>query len=552
MKKVVDLLKKKWLIYGGVALLAVLYVLLESVNLSPLYFEGALFWCILITIYVAIYALQKFGEFSFQQGKNPFHYVPNQKFPRWVKVLLLAPWLFLVVFYVFSSPLISWRAYRDQLGEPQTSAFTSDIQAVDTSQIPVVDQELAYTLAQKKLGDAEQISLGSQVTLGEPTIQMVNEELVWVVPLYHSGFFQWITNLEGTPGYIVVSATNEKDVRYVDNHPIKYQPNSYLWQKLDRYTRFTSAPFTGITDYSFELDDSGQPYWIVTTYSNKRGFSLPEATGVILVNATTGEHHRYALGEQPQWVDRVQPEDFVRNQITHKGEYVHGIFNFSDREKYQPSEGQAIIYNGGNCYLFTGLTSIGSDDSTIGFILVDMVTKESHFYQMSGATEEAAQRSAEGKVQHLGYEATFPIILNVDGQPTYFMTLKDKSGLVKQYSMVSVINYNTVGVGETIQDALLDYRRGLQNDGTQLDEGTISDTTKETTAAVTRFSPEIVEGSTVYKFMVGGSEKIFVAESSQSQKLALTAVGDQVHVVYLDSEDGICTVTEFENLSIGQ
>ena len=195
-----------------------------------------------------------------------------------------------------------------------------------------------------------------------------------------------------------------------------------LFDDLLRHTRFSGGLFNGITDYSFELNDDGKPYWVVTTYSNKIGFGLPEATGVLLVDASTGRIERYTVETVPEWVDRVQPEQFIIQQINNRGEYVRGIFNFANKDKYKASRGQAIIYNDGNCYLMTCVTSVGSDESSIGFMLVDMVSKESFLYEMAGATEYSAQRSAEGKVQHLGYKASSPIIINISGQPTYFMT----------------------------------------------------------------------------------------------------------------------------------
>ena len=117
----------------------------------------------------------------------------------------------------------------------------------------------------------------------------------------------------------------------------------------------------------------------------------------------------YSIDEVPEWVDRVQPESFIVNQINNKGEYVHGIFNFSDKDKYRTSQGEAIIYNNDDCYLFTGLTSIGQDESAIGFMMVDMVTKEPILYQMNGATEKSAQQSAQGlSLIHISRRGIFP------------------------------------------------------------------------------------------------------------------------------------------------
>jgi hypothetical protein len=187
-------------------------------------------------------------------------------FPKWVKLLLGILWGAFAVVTVYSTVFFHWQTYRDQLGQPQIQTFSSNIQAVDLSKVPIVDYQLAAKLADKKLG--ERPSLGSQVRLGEPTIQMVGDRLLWVVPLHHSGFFKWITNLQGSAGYITVSATNVNDVDYIEAHKIKYQPDSYLLHDLKRWTSFTAAPASGIVEYSFEIDDSGIPHWIISTYRN--------------------------------------------------------------------------------------------------------------------------------------------------------------------------------------------------------------------------------------------------------------------------------------------
>lgn len=547
--------KKKAWIFLVITLLVLLYVFVEAPTLSPLYLDGAIFWAMLITIYVGLNALMKIGEFSFdaektQPGQVPFSFSARQKFPKLSAVIIAVPWILIVVVTILCSVFFQWKAYRDQLGEPEIKKFDNEVQAIDVAQIPIVDENLALQLAQKKLG--ERPALGSQVALYSATIQMVDGELVWVVPLYHSGFFKWLTNLSGTPGYIVVSATNTNDVRYVEGYKIKYHPGSYLLFDITRKVRFGPGLMTGITDYSFELDDEGQPYWAISTYKNSRGFSLPEADGIILLNATTGQMDRYGMDEVPEWVDRVQPEDFVLTQIANRGNYVHGIFNFANKDKYRPSEGHNIVYNNGRCYLFTGLTSVGSDDSAIGFIMVDMVTKEPIMYEMSGATEEAAQRSAEGRVQDLKYRATFPIILNIDSQPTYFMTLKDNIGLIKQYAFVSVTNYSTVGTGESVSAAMRDYENKLRSDGVTT-IGKLGGVVEQLEGTILRISGEYSGGNTVYKFLL--SEKpdiLFIAESTAGAELALTQPNDKIQVEYSLSSDGTAEVTSFDNLLFTQ
>ena len=532
------------------------YVFAYAPNLNPFfYLEGALFWAAVITLFAGVFALLHFGELTVQfldKEQRPFQYVPNQKFPRWVKFLLLVPWLFVVVVFIGSSFIFHATAYRDQLGEAEPVPFSSDMQLADLDQLPIVDEALAVTLADKKLG--ERAGLGSQVRLGTDavTIQQIDGELMWAIPLYHRGVFKWITNLSGTQGYILVSATDVNDVRYMEDFKVKYYPGNYLLQDLTRHVRFGGAWVDGITDPTFEIADDGQPYWIYTTYRNLRGFNLPEATGAWVVNATTGQMERYTIETLPTWVDRIQPESFIINQINNKGEFVHGWLNFADKDKFKASPGHMILYNNGHCYLFTGMTSIGADDSAIGFIMVDMVDKDLRVYMMAGATETAAMGSAQGKVQHLGYQATFPLILNIDGQPTYFMALKDATGLIKQYAFVSVVNYSIVGTGETIQEAQSDYLQGLQNSGITVDAQQ-SQELEELTGTVWRIGAEFDDQQTVYKLVLSERmDTIFRLPGVLSDELALTREGDRVRIGYAPQQAGSVTGSEFDNLAMAQ
>ncbi|MGI5957893.1 MAG: hypothetical protein ACOX60_00555 [Massiliimalia sp.] len=551
--------KHKLLVYLGITLIAFLYFFVTAPTINPLYPDGAFFWAVLVTIYLAAGQLMKGGlKVSAAGGlfSIDFDKEKKVKFKKWAVVTIIVIWAIYFLTMLISSPLFFYKAYRDQLPKAEQVEFSSDMQTLDISQVPVVDQALATQLASKKLG--ENAALGSQVELGEPTIQEVDGELVWVVPLHHSGFFKWITNLEGSKGYIKISATNLQDMEYVGDYNIKIQPNCYLLDDLERHVRFGPGAWTGITDYSFELDDTGRPYWVVTTYKNLRGFALPEADGILLVDAQTGDIQQYGMDEIPEWVDRVQPEDFIINQINNQGEYVHGIFNFANTDKTKTSDGHAIIYNGGDCYLFTGLTSVGSDESAIGFMMVDMVNKQPVFYSMSGATEEAAQRSAEGKVQNYGYRASFPIILNISNQPTYFMTLKDSSSqLVKQYAMVSVKNLNVVGVGDTPKAAQDDYLKAMQEIGTSIDLGqgdAAPAETKEMTGTVERISWN-TSGDTVEYTMILSDhyDQIFTVPSEVSAELPVTQPGDQISITYeADGIGAVYRVTQFDNLWIGE
>lgn len=547
-------MKKKTQFLLNLALTAVFLILIviQGPNLNPLYQDGAFSWCFIISCYVALNFIVALGSVRIitnEYNRRQFSIDRSVSGYKRGFVLLLLLWAVYFGVGILSMPLFNYKAYRDQLGTPAVSEFTDTVQPLALDQLPIVDKSLARELADKKVG--ENPGLGSQVVLGTPVIQKVNGKLVWVVPLEHSGFFKWLKNMDGSAGYIIVSASDVSDVTLVTDHKIRYQANAYLLDDLNRHVRFFgNGLFKGLTDYSFELDDDGVPYWVISTYKNRWLFNLPEADGVLTVNASTGQTTHYTIDTLPEWVDRVQPENFVMRQIQNQGVYVHGIFNFSNQDKFRPSQGDIIIYNGSRCYLFTGLTSVGSDESAIGFILVDMVTKESNIYQMSGATETAAQSSAEGKVQQFGYRASFPMIINLDGLPTYFMTLKDNAGLIKQYAFVSVSNYTNVGTGETIDSALRNFRqvRGAVNSNISTGQ-----TTAQIQGTVLRIAGETLEDTISYKIILEEQkEHIFIVSYELSSELSLTQPGDHVSIGYMDEASGICTASSFDNLEFEQ
>lgn len=542
----------KKLLFNVAFLLVMGFLLwLNCWSANPLMYDGAFFWGIVISGLCVINFIP--GLF---QGLRENVVVENgrvvglPKFPKIPLLIAVLPWAYIFVMTILPSPIFGTGVYRNQIGEPEVREFTADVSPIDMNQLPVVDQQLAYKLADKKLG--EDPTLGSQVTLGEPTIQLVNGKLVWAVPLQHSGFFKWLSNTDGAAGYIKVSATNQKDVEYVEDYKLKYQAGAYFNDNIYRYVRISGGLFEGLSDYSFELDETGRPYWVVTTFKYLRGMGLPEATGVLIIDAENGESKKYNLSNIPEWVDRIQPGEYITDQINNRGNYIHGLFNFSNLDKFQTSEGYAIIYSGGKSYYFTGITSVGMDESSIGFMLVNMKTKEATRYNMSGATEYSAQQSAEGKVQHLGYMATFPLIINTDGIPTYFMTLKDKEGLVKQYAFVSVSDYTSVGTGESIRDALTDYKRALAQDGmVTVPDGTADEVTVE--GFITRIAFEAYSDTAIYKIILNEyPDMIFIAPAALSQELALSRDGDKVSLTYTDSPSGIITLTAFDNLNFRQ
>ncbi len=453
-----------------------------------------------------------------------------------------------------SSSIFNHQDKRALIGDITEKQFSTEISPLDLSKLPEVTPTMALNLGDKRLG--EDLALGSQVTLTEFWANHVDGELYYVAPLAHSGFFRWMDNREGTPGYVIINAANQRDVRLVrevNGEPIriKYQPDGYLGDDLKRKIYRAGYRNVGLTDFSFELDDDFNPYWVVTLYKNTIGASGRNPIGVVIVDPQTGEMEEYSLDNMPSWVDRAIPLKTAVEQINYWGRFVNGWWNPSKRGILQTTDGTNIVYNEGQSYYYTGITSAGADQSTIGFMLVDTRTKESVLYRISGATERAAMRSAEGAVQQFEYEATFPILINLEGEPTYYMTLLDRQGLIKQFAFVNVRDYSIVGIGETKNQASSNYVSRLRDQGQWSPIENVYDEV-DLEGTVVRIGTSIVDAATYYYLILDTMEdKIFIAPLTMSNHLPLTKEGDRVKVSYYNSPAESINLSNFTNFNIG-
>ena len=456
--------------------------------------------------------------------------------------------------FVTSLKMFRSASYHKLIGEVKNGQkITNHIAPISIDKIRVVDEELAHLLGEKILGS--QPALGSQVELGDFCIQKVNNDLYWVAPLLHSGFLKWFNNQEGTAGYVMVSATNERDVKLVQNVggkeiKIKYQQGAYFQSDIHRHAYFNGNATVGLTDFSFEIDDAGNPFWIITKYGKQIGFSGKEAIGVLVVDAQSGTINEYSIVETPKWVDRIQPLNFIEDQLNNWGEYVHGYWNFSNQDKLQITEGMTLVYGKDNkSYWYTGLTSVGKEESAVGFVLVDTRTKETTFYKQSGATEYAAQSSAQGKVQEKGYKASLPIPYNINSIPTYVMTLKDDGGLVKMFAMVAISDYTIVGVGNTMRETLTSFKNVYNMADNKINPNSVSNK-KSLKSVVTRIQNDVKNGNSFYYFKVKDYPNIFVGSSQISNQLPVTMVGDSVTISFDVDLEEVIDISSFENSNL--
>lgn len=464
-----------------------------------------------------------------------------------VIILLLA-----LALPIYSSSIFQHEKLRALAGEITDAKFEKDLQLVDLNKLPIIHGDLAKNLGEKKLGEIP--SLGSQVVAGHFTLQQIKGELYYVAPLEHSGFFKWFKNRQGTPGYIMVNATKENDAKLVTELDgkklnMKYLESAYFGSEVNRYV-FSKENKKGIKNYSFELDDSGRPYWVVSLYEKDVVLNGDKIVGTLIIDVQTGESNKYSVEDTPEWVDRIQPKSTVTTHLQDYGMLVHGVFNFSNKDKVSLTEGMQVIYNGSECFYYTGVTSVSADESLIGFYLTNTRTGETTMYKVSGAIEAAGINSAEGKVQQFGYRGTYPVLINLQRQPTYFITLLDKKGLIKSYAFVNVENYNTVGVGETLQQAYDDYVEILSRDS-GLNFSTSTEET-ELEGVIDRIGLVMKNNNTIYLFTLEGNPTTFIGTTEKNQNIALARAGDKIRVSYIGDLVDSITIQTFENLTLKQ
>lgn len=457
--------------------------------------------------------------------------------------------VFMIVMSFLSSEFLNAGKYRDQIVIKSSDNFSAEFDVIDLKKIPLVDQNTAQQLGDKQIGRVQ--GLGSQFDINNEYLLInVKDSVYRVSPLEYQDFYKWFQNRDsGVPSYVSVNVNDSSDVELIDlNDGMKYVPSAYFNEDLLRHVRYTyrTEMFESL---NFEIDDEGNPYYIVTFKEPTIGwFGGWDTTGIITVDAVSGDMNKYAIQDIPEWVDHVQSANLAWYQIDNWGYYINGWFNtlFGQKEMIQTTDGFNYVSINGKIYIFSGLTSVGSDRSIVGFALINLSTKEATYIKIGGADEYSAMNSAIGQVQHLNYTSTFPLLLNIEGLPTYFMALKDYEGLVKLYAMVSVQDYSIVGVGATVEETRMSYINQLLDK--QLIDVKVTDKTI-VEGVVSTIVQTNVDGTTFYYFTLEGNNNLFTASSKLSLELALTKVLDSVRLEVSSIKDNVFEVNMFDNIN---
>lgn len=471
---------------------------------------------------------------------NGFYFIFNRGFNKIMKYSLILVGILIVLIPVgtfISSPIFNAKSYQKQLVLDKKADFYKDNKTISYESIPVVDRESAIRLGDRRMG--EMVDYVSQFEVDQSYEQInYNDNPYRVTPLEYSDLIKWFTNHgDGLPAYIRVNMVSQESEVIKLKEGMKYSKSDHFGRKIERHLR-ANYPSLMFDTLAFEINDDGIPYWIAPVYEYKIGlFGGKDIVGAVLVNAINGEHNYYDIKKVPEWVDRVYPSNLILMQLENYGKYTNGYLNtlLSQKGVLRPTDGYNYIAINDDVYLYTGLTSVSKDASNVGFAMINLRTKEGKFYNISGAEEYSAMSSAEGEVQNLKYKATFPILINAGGHPTYFLSLKDDANLVKKYAFVSVENYQLVATGDSVAQAEQAYYALLESNGKKTNDGDFK--TNKLTGIISEINEAVVDGNSTYYFKIEGNDTIFIGDISLSDHFPLAKVGDNVTVEFVNSKD---------------
>ena len=471
---------------------------------------------------------------------------PAEKLKEWVRFVksrcLPVGILFVVVLAValvgqiISLPIFRASSYRDLL-TVEDGKFTEDISQISFDKIPTLDRESAEYLGDRQMGTLS--DMVSQFEYSNDSTQINYQgRPVRVAPIAYADLIKWFTNRsEGLPAYVLVDMVTQEATVTRLTEGMKYSFSEPLNRNIMRHLRFQYPTFLFDTP-QFEIDEDGHPWWIAPRVVKTIGlFGGRDIQGAVLCDAITGESVYYDISEVPTWVDNVYTPALIMEQYDYHGTLVNGFINsiLGQRGVTVTTEGYNYIALNDDVYVYTGITSANADQSNLGFLLSNQRTKETKFYDAPGATEYAAMASAQGVVQDLGYEATFPLLLNIAGEPTYFIPLKDAASLVKSYAMVNVARYDIVATGNSVTACEQAYIRQLTEKGvTQPEE--LPQT--QVSGIVAEIRSAVLEGNTYYFVRLEGEDVFYSISAAQNREVVTLNVGDLVTIDHAVAAEG--------------
>lgn len=508
------------------------YVVLPPLNLtSPLFWFSLIITIIFYIIVSGIGNLISYGKFDHQGN---FHKNVNYKSNKVLKIILSTTIISIVTLFIINiiySPLFNSKAYATRIEVIEGTEFTSDVKPVDFKKLALLDKNSSRKLGDRVMGQLPE--LVSQFDVSDIYTQInYKESIERITPLEYADIFKYFTNRkDGIKGYIKVdSVTGESSLQKL-NKGMKYVPSAIFGEDLYRKIRF-SYPKDIFGNITFEVDDENNPYWIVPVIKYKAIGLRREVTNLIIFNPVDGTSKKYKINEVPNWVDHVYNSELIIEQINDWGKYKNGFINsiFGQKGVVATTEGYNYLVMNNDVYMTTGITSAVRDESNIGFILTNLRTKETKYYEVPGAEEYSAMASAEGQVQQMDYKATFPILINLNNNPTYIISLKDNAGLVKMYAFVDLVDYQKVTVS--------DSSKGIENAAKNY-LGNAVDQTKEQESKIIEvksITNLLLDGNTYFYITDKNSNKYKVNIKVKESILPFIKVNDKLKITYIKND----------------
>lgn len=444
----------------------------------------------------------------------------------------------------------------------QSEDFHDNIQELNTVEeaknFPLLDVETAQRLGNRSLSELEKVSQFE--VNGEYNLIYYNGKQYRLSPLEYASFFRALNNTS-IPGYVLVdSQTQESQLVQLDNG-IQYAPSAVFAKDLTRYLR-NRYPSYIFDKYQFDIDDSGIPYYIAPVLKPTIGlFGGKIVKSFVIMNAHTGECTEYFPEDLPEWVDHAYSLNYLMRLAKYYYSYQNGYWNTwfannnvkdlsysyrgsnvndDDEEDENPFAGYNSILTAEGVQFFTCVVSVNTDESALGFILANSKTGKITYYDCVGAEESSAQLQAESLYQNFGYTSSYPLMVTVEGEPTYVISLKDKAKINKAYALVNVANYTISSGGETLESALTQYKEklfGTDSDTTNSNaqpETSVAVSTEilNTSGTITELYQATQNGTTQFFFVLEGDENLYISSISNNSRQVQLTIGSYVTIEY--------------------
>ena len=516
----------------------VVWVLLALVYyyflLPPINVQSISFWGFVVFILIV-------GSICLEFSKL---FIKKPKISKFSSIMFGSCFLIWGIIFIINfiySPLFMSNMYSKRIDINMDGNFQEEINEVDFDKIPLLDKDSSRKLGDRVMGQMPEMV--SQFYVSDLYTQInYNNKIVRVTPLEYNGIFKYFNNKDkGVTGYIEVNSTTGEVKLVKLDDGMKYMPSALFNEDLYRYLRFL-FPFDVFGTESFEVDEDGNPYWVIPVMEYKGVELVSEISGVILLDPITGEANKYDINNVPKWIDHVYSADLILEQVDDWGCYKEGFFNsiFSQKNVVMTTDGYNYLASDDDIYLYTGITSVSSDEANIGFILTNMRTKETIFYSVAGAEEYSAMDSARGQVQQMNYTPTFPLLINLNGKPTYLISLKDNAGLVKMYAFVDVSDYQKV----TVEDVSLGIEKIASN---YLGSEYITNSSNSISESiiVNSITSAVIDGVSYYYLTDNNGNKYKASIKIANDLLPFVKNGDRLKVYY-KIKDNVTTIIKVE------